>query len=371
MDTPDKTSKRLVVYDRKDSKKYYSLDISNAQVWELEPEDSDWDPIDCFPRQTTARTLYRLVEHRSVPGALATRRTIHWVLVEESSHFEAGSLGPPTCQALTDAQAAEQLVLSGHTPPEEIAHHVADKLTPPPVQPAALETPKSNRAEQITEKDWYDILGNPPVKKFGPVIDRYCGDSTTLFMFPSNRWILHTVPAYEAAGNRYTPLTENQATDWFLRNGLEVPQDLYEFLPAPTERQTKPQKESAPLPPESGQAPTPPASEDRERDVGQYVAENCHLEGTANPVRHQAPVVLCKYGEPVIVKEKPKELPSLPAYKLVKALLEAGDRGLSKGQLEPISTDYWRILKELKGSDPDWNAVIHFPGKPHGRYRIG
>jgi hypothetical protein len=58
MDTPDKTSKRLVVYDRKAPKKYYALDISKAQIWELEPHDSDWDPIDCFPRQTTARTLY-------------------------------------------------------------------------------------------------------------------------------------------------------------------------------------------------------------------------------------------------------------------------------------------------------------------------
>src|SRR5438128_12470554 len=118
MDTPDKTSKRLVAYDRNDPKKYYSLDISQAQVWELERIDSDWNGFDDFPHQTTARTLYRLEVKEPAPGAhkTVTRRIKRWVLVEEASHFAAGSLGPPTCQTLTDSQAAEQLTLSCHPP---------------------------------------------------------------------------------------------------------------------------------------------------------------------------------------------------------------------------------------------------------------
>src|SRR6266851_7906547 len=113
MDTPDGAAKRLVVYDRKDLKKYYSLDISKAQAWTLKPHDSDWDPYEGYPRQTTERTLYRL-------------QGKHWVIVEQTSHVEIGCLGDPTGIALTDAQAAEELLLSGHEPPTDIAHHVSD-----------------------------------------------------------------------------------------------------------------------------------------------------------------------------------------------------------------------------------------------------
>jgi len=33
--------------------------------------------------------------------------------------------------------------------------------------------------------------------------------------------------------------------------------------------------------------------------------------------------------------------------------------------------DTRKILKRLAESDPDWKAVIHFPGKPGVGYRIG
>jgi len=150
--------------------------------------------------------------------------------------------------------------------------------------------------------------------------------------------IFHRPPQeYWATGELVSPA---EALDWILQNNLSVPTELEKYRP--------------------------------EVDLtSQRSADRVHGNEKTAEGGHEAPVVVGKYGEPVIVKGNPKELPTLQAYKLVKALVEAGDKGMSKGQLEPISTDYWRILKGLKDSDPDWNAVIHFPGKPHGRYRIG
>src|SRR5262249_4389430 len=60
-------------------------------------------------------------------------------------------------------------------------------------------------------------------------------------------------------------------------------------------------------------------------------------------------------------------------YDTVKALLDAGPAGLSKDQLDHKSGhgDARKILKRLAESDSDWAAVVHFPGKPGGGYRIG
>jgi len=62
-----------------------------------------------------------------------------------------------------------------------------------------------------------------------------------------------------------------------------------------------------------------------------------------------------------------------PQYGVVKALLEAGERGLSKDELDHKSKhgDARKILKRLAESDADWKAVIHFPGKPGVGCRIG
>jgi hypothetical protein len=60
-------------------------------------------------------------------------------------------------------------------------------------------------------------------------------------------------------------------------------------------------------------------------------------------------------------------------YDVVQALLEAGERGLSKDELDRKSKhgDARKILKRLAASDTDWKAVIHFPGKPGRGYGIG
>ena len=64
-----------------------------------------------------------------------------------------------------------------------------------------------------------------------------------------------------------------------------------------------------------------------------------------------------------VVNGKEKPPVTLPQYKLLKAVIEAGEAGLTKSRLMAISSDYWKSLDSLKKSDSDWNEVIHFPGK--------
>lgn len=96
---------------------------------------------------------------------------------------------------------------------------------------------KTKEGEQLAKLS-EAIFGLPPVIKYGPVCDDYSGDKSTLFQYPYNRWILHTSPSYAAAGQRHAVLSQAEAVIWFLNNGLEVPKDLYEFLPPPPNQQT-------------------------------------------------------------------------------------------------------------------------------------
>jgi hypothetical protein len=77
-------------------------------------------------------------------------------------------------------------------------------------------------------------------------------------------------------------------------------------------------------------------------------------------------------GRPVIVlgKQKPKLLAT--QYKVVEALVAAGETGLTKDQLvkESGCGDARGILRRLADSDPDWAAVIQFAGGTGRRYRI-
>jgi hypothetical protein len=84
-------------------------------------------------------------------------------------------------------------------------------------------------------------------------------------------------------------------------------------------------------------------------------------------------VVLRGLGAGPIVGGVEKRSLTLPQYDVVKAVLEAGERGLSKDALDRKSKhgDARKILKRLAESDADWKAVIHFPGRAGGGYRIG
>jgi hypothetical protein len=84
------------------------------------------------------------------------------------------------------------------------------------------------------------------------------------------------------------------------------------------------------------------------------------------------PVVLGSFGEPPIVRGMIKPRLTWPQYLVVKALLEAGEIGLTKYQLDAKTdrTDARKVLKRLHDSDADWAAVIHMPGIPGRHYRI-
>jgi hypothetical protein len=80
-------------------------------------------------------------------------------------------------------------------------------------------------------------------------------------------------------------------------------------------------------------------------------------------------VCIGKFGEPVLIDGKPKTLLSFVQFKVVKALVDAGARGLAKDDLEHVSSGARRCLKLLR-RDPDWSRVIHMAGGKGARYRI-
>jgi hypothetical protein len=59
-------------------------------------------------------------------------------------------------------------------------------------------------------------------------------------------------------------------------------------------------------------------------------------------------------------------------FNIVKALLDAGETGLTGDELAKRSGHGGAVntLKSLAASDPDWGGVIQLAGKPGGRYRI-
>ena len=81
-------------------------------------------------------------------------------------------------------------------------------------------------------------------------------------------------------------------------------------------------------------------------------------------------VLLYGLRDKPVVKGRKKNPLGSKQYELIERLIKAGEQGCSKPQLEKITPNYWKSLKGLKDSDPDWDEVIHFPGKPHGGYWI-
>jgi hypothetical protein len=84
-------------------------------------------------------------------------------------------------------------------------------------------------------------------------------------------------------------------------------------------------------------------------------------------------VSLCRINKQATVLNKPKPKLSDRECDVVQALLNAGERGLSKDDLDKKSghSDARKVLKALRESDSDWATVIQMPGKPgQGGYRI-
>jgi hypothetical protein len=84
------------------------------------------------------------------------------------------------------------------------------------------------------------------------------------------------------------------------------------------------------------------------------------------------PVTLGGRGECPIVRGKRKNPLTVAQYDVVKALLDAGETGLTKDTLDSKSkhSDARKVLRRLADSDADWNAVIQFGRRAGGRYRI-
>ncbi len=87
---------------------------------------------------------------------------------------------------------------------------------------------------------------------------------------------------------------------------------------------------------------------------------------------HDSSVELQGSGDCVLVQGKVKPPLTFAQYAVVKALLQAGEDGLTKDQLDARSghSDARKILKRLHDSDPDWAAVIQMPGRSGCRYRL-
>jgi hypothetical protein len=90
------------------------------------------------------------------------------------------------------------------------------------------------------------------------------------------------------------------------------------------------------------------------------------------PITSQASVILRGPGDPVIVCGKEKSKLTRPQYDVIKALLAAGEDGLSKDKLDECSSHNYayKILQRLRDSDPDWAKVIQMADRAWGRYRI-
>jgi hypothetical protein len=82
-------------------------------------------------------------------------------------------------------------------------------------------------------------------------------------------------------------------------------------------------------------------------------------------------VVQDGFGQPVRVRGVEKPALTFAQHKVIEALLEAGETGLSKDELEAVHSDARGILRRLRDRDLDWRAVIHFAGRTGGRYRVG
>jgi hypothetical protein len=96
-------------------------------------------------------------------------------------------------------------------------------------------------------------------------------------------------------------------------------------------------------------------------------------QATPAPSAASPAVILSGKTKQPLVRGKPKPVLRLTQFNVVKALLDVGESGLTVDQLVHHSghTDARGILRRLADSDPAWRAVIHFPGKTGGRYRIG
>jgi hypothetical protein len=88
-------------------------------------------------------------------------------------------------------------------------------------------------------------------------------------------------------------------------------------------------------------------------------------ETDAQSVATSNRVQLFGSGEQPIIDGKKKEILTKARYNVVQALLEAGESGLSKDDLDKKSghSDAHKLLKAVANIDADWKKVIYLPGR--------
>ena len=92
--------------------------------------------------------------------------------------------------------------------------------------------------------------------------------------------------------------------------------------------------------------------------------------GPSSETPDSVPVILLGARLRPLVLGRRKERLTPAQFRVVRALLEAGDRGLGKANLSRVGGDAVNVLKRLAKSDPGWGAVIELPGQKGSGYRI-
>jgi hypothetical protein len=92
----------------------------------------------------------------------------------------------------------------------------------------------------------------------------------------------------------------------------------------------------------------------------------------ARPAPGERPVVLSGRDSPPMVMGSPVAPLTEAQYDAVSALVEAGDLGLTSSELMDITGRKAPVqtLRELKGSSPIWDVVIHGARRSGGRYKV-
>jgi hypothetical protein len=109
-----------------------------------------------------------------------------------------------------------------------------------------------------------------------------------------------------------------------------------------------------------------------EKDVVRRAEQSERTQGDSTAPMETVRVKLRTRDQGPIVLGNEKSVLTDGAYNVVKALLDAGEAGLSKDKLDEKSghPEARKFLTRLREADPDWAAVIQMPGKAGRGYRI-
>jgi hypothetical protein len=179
---------------------------------------------------------------------------------------------------------------------------------------------------------------------------------------------------------RYLELTPKQAHHYLLCHDFEIPEKLAAWLKEesaacpenPDQRFVSITVENQPPVVHGVETGSPDPKQYRiDRVVVRKVSETELKRDSIRPTNpDQRPVILRGENQRPIVLGIEKKRLTKKQYKVVDALVRAGEEGLSLHQLKLLSGEPRGTLKTV-ARDRDWARVIHMAGLAYGRYRIG